>query len=74
MGLPESAFQENTGNKAPGAPPPLESGPPGLLQAPREEEAHFAHDLENNLVCDRSSHLALKIEGSLPPEFSVHLR
>ena len=38
------------------------------------EEARFAHDLESNSACDKSSHLALKIEGALPPEFSIHLQ
>lgn len=52
----------------------MESGPPGLPQAPWDEEVRFAHDLESNSACDRASHLALKIEGALPPEFSVHLR
>lgn len=29
--------------------------------------------LESNSACDKSSHLAPKIEGSLPPDFSIHL-
>lgn len=52
------------------SPPQLESGPPVLLQAP-QEEASFAHNLESNLMCDRPSHLALKIEGTLSPAFSL---
>lgn len=52
------------------SPPQLESGPSALLQA-LQEEASSAHNLESNLVCDRPSHLALKIEGTLPPAFSL---
>lgn len=41
-------------------------------QAP-QEEARRARDLESSSECDRPSHLALKIEGAMPPAFPVHL-
>lgn len=87
MGLPESAFQENACSK--GSSSPLPHWRQGLLGSPKlyllgspklaggggwgREEGGSLCPLESNSACDKSSHLAPKIEGSSPPDFSIHL-
>lgn len=61
------------GGRASWAPPSSTSWAPPSWRGGGREEGGSLCPLESNSACDKSSHLAPKIEGSSPPDFSIHL-